>query len=70
MLAEEVNSLQAGAVTGLSLLQVPQAAAAPWDAGATPHMGAAHPMQLSRHGIPVPAKVDHPLGTKREFTAR
>lgn len=46
-----------------SQLRAAQVAAAPQGAGATQHLGAAPPVQPSRHNVPVPAEVEHPLGT-------
>lgn len=69
-LAEEVNWLQVGADMELTALQVQRLAAAPWDAGATQHIRAAHLTQLSCCNVSVPAKVGHPMGTNRSFTAR
>lgn len=52
-----------------SLLQVQSAAAAPEGAGAAQHVSAAHPMQLSQHNVPAPAK-GHCSENNLGFTAQ
>jgi len=47
MLAEEVRSLRAGAVAGITPLWTRRAAAGPWGVGSAQHIGAAHPAQPS-----------------------